>query len=282
MFGEPRIEESMSHPPGSGEAQNDPGTTPDGAATEALLAEGLRLYEQAEAAGASLRFIGSLAVQLTCPQWKHLATDLGRRRSIDIDFVGYSKEQNRLTAVFTEAGFQIHPSVRHSQEYGVKRLIFEPPGHHPKVDVFLDDLIMAHTVSFAGRLGMSAPTVSLVDLLLSKLQIHEMTRNDLVDLVILLTEHEVGRAGAAIDGDHVGRVMGRDWGFFHTASTNLAALESALDGFAQLPNESATRVRTQIERLRRILAESPKSSRWKMRARVGTRVRWYEEVSEVT
>ena len=68
---------------------DDPGTTPDGAATEALLVEGLRLYGQAEAAGASLRFIGSLAVQLTCPQWKHLATDLGRRRSIDINFVGY-------------------------------------------------------------------------------------------------------------------------------------------------------------------------------------------------
>lgn len=66
----------MSHPPGSGGAPDDPGTTPDGKATEALLIEGLRLYGQAEAAGASLRLIGSLAVQLTCPQWKHLATDL--------------------------------------------------------------------------------------------------------------------------------------------------------------------------------------------------------------
>jgi hypothetical protein len=41
-------------------------------------------------------------------------------------------------------------------------------------------------------------------------------------------------------------------------------------------------VRAQIEGLRADLAAAPKSRRWKVRAKVGTRKRWYEQVQEVS
>jgi hypothetical protein len=49
-----------------------------------------------------------------------------------------------------------------------------------------------------------------------------------------------------------------------------------------LDPELTARVRTQIETLRAHLAEAPKSRRWKMRAKVGTRKRWYQQVEEVS
>ena len=54
----------------------------------------------------------------------------------------------------------------------------------------MDELVMAHTLSYRDRLELSAPTLPVTDLLLSKLQVHEMTANDLIDMTILLLEHE--------------------------------------------------------------------------------------------
>jgi hypothetical protein len=249
--------------------------------SQAVLEEGMALYQRAEETGVTLRFVGSLAIQLTCPKWKHLAVDLERRPSRDIDFVGYAKEQRRIEDQFVEAGYVIHPAVKYSQEYGVKRLIFLPVEQDPHVDIFLDDLIMAHTVQFSGRLGLSKPTVSLVDLLLSKLQIHEITRNDLVDLVILLAEHDIGGVNEPIDGKYFASVLGHDWGFHYSASLNLATLRTAVTEFEVLPEVVVARVCQQIDELLRLMDSAPKSSRWKIRARVGPRVRWHEIVSEV-
>lgn len=250
--------------------------------TRAVLQEGAALFVLGEEAGVPLRFIGSLAVQMVCPSSRHLAGLLDRRPSLDIDFVGYAADERRIEAVFNDAGHTLHPAVKHSREYGIKRLIFVPPATEPKVDIFLDDLVMAHTVAFKGRLGLSSPTVSLVDLLLSKLQIHEMTRNDQIDLVILLADHDLSRNGGKIDGDYLSSVLGRDWGFHYSARANLQGLLAALEDFEQLTPEIKDRVAFRTNALLRVLDDAPKSSRWKMRARMGTRVRWYEDVQEVT
>ncbi len=73
----------------------------------------------------------------------------------------------------------------------MKRLIYEHPETHIKIDVFMDELVMAHTMHFKGRLDLDFPTIGLADLLLSKLQIHQITENDSIDTIVLLAEHEV-------------------------------------------------------------------------------------------
>jgi hypothetical protein len=63
--------------------------------------------------------------------------------------------------------------------------------------------------------------------------------------------------------------------------TNLEKLDAALDRYEALPEETAGVVHGRIATLRKRIDDAPKSGRWKLRARVGTRVRWYEEVQEV-
>jgi hypothetical protein len=250
--------------------------------TRAMLNEGLGLYQRAAERGLTLRFVGSLAVQMTCPAWRSLATTLGRRPSQDIDLVGLSREERRATEFFAGAGYELHPGIKHSREFGVKRLIFLPAGEGAKVDIFLDDLVMAHTVPLQGRLPDEQPTLSLVDLLLSKLQIHEMTRNDQIDLCILLAEHDLASRGGELDDRYLADLLGKDWGFWYSAVANLRDLEAALPGFGALPAEAAERVGERAAALVELLDATPKSGKWRMRARVGTRLRWYEDVQEVT
>ncbi len=70
-------------------------------------------------------------------------------------------------------------------------------------------------------------------------------------------------------------------GFWYTADLNLALLHESVQR-PGLDPDVAARVRTQIETLRAHLAEAPKSRRWKIRAKVGTRKRWYQQVEEVS
>jgi len=250
--------------------------------TQAVLAQGLDLLERASAAGLTLRLIGSLAVQLTCPQWRSLAITLDRRPSQDVDLVGLSREERRTDRFFAEAGYTLHPAVKHSREFGVRRLVFESTTGGPKVDIFLDDLVMAHTVPLQGRLDIPGPTVNIADLLLSKLQIHEMTRNDQVDLCILLAEHDLTSHGGTLDDGRVTDLLGKDWGFWYSAMTNLEALVAALPGLEGLPTEAAELVRARSASLVSVLQDCPKSTRWRLRARAGSKKRWYDEVQEVT
>ena len=106
--------------------------------------------------------------------------------------MAYWKDKRQVAALFEERGYLLDPSVRQAQEFGVKRFVYEHPDNHLKADVFCDDLVMAHTIPFGGRLELGGPAITVTDLLLTKLQIHEFTDNDLIDCMVLLAEHQPG------------------------------------------------------------------------------------------
>ena len=251
------------------------------ASTPPVGIEATELQQIAEGRGITMRLVGSLAIALRCPHERGLLTLLGRRPPRDIDLIAYSTEEKKIAGLLAERGYESHPSVSHSREWGVKRLIYTHPAQGFKVDVFLDELVMAHTIGFAGRLELEPYTVPLADLLLSKLQIYRITENDLIDLVVLFAEHDLGPAPAGIDAARVASVLGADWGFFHGASQNLDGLDDAIARFDVLPTATSERVRDRVARLRVALKEAPKTSRWRLRARIGTRAPWYEHVDDV-
>ncbi|MEX2135611.1 MAG: hypothetical protein WEB29_01445 [Chloroflexota bacterium] len=228
----------------------------------------------------TLRLIGSLAVSLRCETTRHLTELLGRRVPRDIDFVGYSTQAEPIEKLFASRGYLLHPAVRNSREWGVKRLIYTDAIGH-KVDVFLDELVMAHTITFAGRLERDERTVSLADLLLSKLQIHRITENDLIDMVVLLGAAGFGPGEDQIDLAYIAGIMAADWGFFHTTLANLAKLGEAVERYSALSGEVAATVRARARELAEAIEAAPKTTRWRLRARIGTRVPWYEDVEEV-
>jgi hypothetical protein len=241
-----------------------------------------RLLHEAEDRRLTLRLTGSLGVSHHSQGSRELLALLGRRPYRDIDLMGAWKQQRAVCHLFEERGYFPDPDIRQAQEFGSKRLIYQHPDTGIKVDVFMDDLVMAHTVPFGARLELDSPTISVTDLLLSKLQIHEITENDLIDMVVLLADHRLGPGDReAVDDAYVAGLLGKDWGFWWTTMSNLEKLDGALDRYRALPPATADLVRERVATLRRRVDEAPKSGRWKLRARVGTRVRWYEEVQEV-
>lgn len=250
--------------------------TPDAVAAEAVEIQRLSAEQDI-----TVRLIGSLAIAHRCPDHRWLMAVLGRRPPRDIDFVTYSSNERSLHELLVRRGYVLHPSVIHSREWGVKRLIYTHSAHDGKVDVFLDQLVMAHTIDFTGRLEREPVTVSLADLLLSKLQIYRITSNDFIDLTVLLAETELGSGPDDIGLARVGEVLGNDWGFAHGAKLNLAQLTEVITGNADLDPVIAARVRARTTRLIEEIDSAPKSMRWRLRDRIGDRAAWYEHVDDV-
>ena len=244
--------------------------------------EATRLVQCAAEQSLLLRITGSVAVHLHCTQHNRLMSDLGRRPFYDIDFWGRDRDHQLIDAFFHAQGYQADPAARGLREWGIKRQIFGHPDTGIKIDVFMDALVMAHSIKFLDRLELADPCVPLADLVLSKLQIHEITTNDLIDLTVLFAEHDIDRNdSASIDLDRIIDVLCDDWGFWYTADQNLVSLHAWVER-PGVDAEVSARVRARIEALRTALAEAPKSRRWRLRAKIGVRKRWYEPVEQVS
>jgi hypothetical protein len=241
----------------------------------------MRLIEAASSQGLHLRATGSIAIRMHSQKNASFLDAMGRRRFRDIDFWGYAKEQKAIEHLLEKDGYLADPAIKQAHEWGVKRLIYENPQTHVKIDVFMDELVMAHTIHFKGRLDVDYPTIGLADLLLSKLQIHQITENDFIDTIVLLAEHQMGSGDRElIDMRYIVDIMRNDWGFTHTVLDNLKKTHEAV-GRYDLPEEIAGQVRTTITAMAEQIESAPKTTRWKLRARVGTRSKWYEDVDDV-
>jgi len=247
-----------------------------------FLEFGKGLIDIGEKQGVTLRLLGHLAVREHVARHIELLDHLERIPTHDVDFMGYSKEQNKADLMFTEVGYEPDPSVAFSQEYGVKRLIYHHRETKVMVEVFLDELSMSHTINFLGRLELDHPTISLVDLFLSKLQIQEINEKDIKDLIVLLAEHDFGSGDRdLIDLDYFLKIMSNDWGFCHTVTTNLDKLKDWVCQYDVITNEIREIVNVKLDDLLSRIENEPKSLRWKVRAKIGTRVKWYQDVNEV-
>jgi len=249
---------------------------------EELLAIARGLVEQGARHGVTLRILGHLAVREHVHTHRDLIELMQRIPTHDIDFMGYSSQHKQADQLFIKTlGYKPDPAVAFSQEYGIKRLIY----HHENgvmAEIFMDELRMAHTLDFRGRLELDSPTISLVDLLLSKLQIQQLTEKDIKDMIVLLAEHDLGPGDREkIDFGYLLKLIREDWGLYYTVHTNLGKVRQFLVSYAVLGEEVVVRVGARLDELLRRMEDEPKSLRWKARARIGTRLKWYEEVENV-
>ncbi len=245
-----------------------------------LLAEADQLLAESARRGLVLRLVGSAAVLRHCEHCRRAVGALRREPPRDLDFFAYSKQQRELGQMFTDLGYRADPSVAYSQEYGIDRLIYTGHAAAAKVDVFLDALRMSHTIEFKTRLDCTPPTAPTADLLLAKLQIHEITEKDVKDMAALLASHPPGDGlQGTIEMRHIVNLMSRDWGLCYTALENLTIAEDLLAEWSPVGKVTVAAT-VGIEALRERIELAPKTLRWKARARIGTRVRWYEDVGD--
>jgi hypothetical protein len=127
-------------------------------------------------------------------------------------------------------------------------------------------------------------TLDLTDLLLSKLQIVELNEKDAQDVLYLCSAHPVadGDEPGTIGLDRIRSIVGNDWGWWRTATRNLDRITALASGDGQglIPAGGQHEAVQQLRVLRDAMDTAPKSLRWKTRARVGERVRWYEVPEE--
>jgi hypothetical protein len=228
---------------------------------------------------ATIRVIGSLAFRRRCPDYRHIEYENGRFLT-DIDFVTYSRDIPSVQDIFEEMGWQENMNIL--RLFGDKRRIFYHPELPLHSDIFLDRLRFCHEIDFRGRLELDSPTIPLVDLLLEKLQIVEINRKDLVDIMVLMSQYPVRDAPDArdcIDGARVAAICGADWGWWRTATMNIAKAGEFSGSF--LPAPGAGIVRERLDNLRSMIEARPKGLGWRLRSIIGDRMRWYREVEEV-
>lgn len=234
--------------------------------------EGERLAQAAQAAGLALKLVGGVAIWVSCPSARSgpLARTYG-----DADFVGRGSDRKRINEFMAEQGYEADKLF--NAIHGATRLNFHDPARGRPIDILLDRFVMAHELELGESLKSADLTLQLADVLLTKLQVVTLNRKDLVDVTALLLDHGFGPGDISMQ--RILDVTRSDWGFEHTIHRTLATLHTRIGDFS-LPAESTSRILSRADELEAALNAAPKTVAWKMRARVGERVKWYQEPEE--
>lgn len=237
------------------------------------------ILKSSKESGILLRVIGSLAFQMHCPQFGYLQAAMGRAYT-DIDFAAYGKQSKQIQELLTSLGYRENREIFINSEG--ERAIFDKPETGLHVDVFYEKLDFCHTISWKDRLEVDSPTIPLAELLLEKMQIVKLNEKDVIDTIMLLLEHPLGDSDdESINIKRVATLCADDWGLWRTTTMNLDKVQKLAQGYEQLTPEQKAKVEEQVRAALTRLEAEPKSLAWKLRAKVGDRVKWYKDVDEV-
>jgi hypothetical protein len=245
---------------------------------ELLYQEHQRIIAGAAQSAVTLRLLGALAFELRCPHQTNLRKELGRQLS-DLDYMSLTRQWDQVVSLITGLGYSF--DERRAMLHGHDRLIF----FHPeglRVDVFFDKLDMCHSLDLRERLDVNDQTLSLADLLLEKLQIVRITEKDIIDMIALFLEYPLSMDEQGINASYISKRLAWDWGFYHTAKTNLLRLrDEFLHSNTQLNEADRGTVHERISALLERIEAAPKTTKWKVRQKIGTSVKWYKDVGDL-
>jgi hypothetical protein len=267
------------------------------------VAEAKRLIGLAQTRGLVLRALGGVAVCLQAPEGNLRLPRLVK----DIDLAAVKGSHKNTIKVVLEAGYladEMFNALR-----GSRRLLFGDPVNGRHLDVFVGGFSMCHEIPLTSRLDRDALTIPREELVLSKLQIVQLTENDQSDIFNLFFHNEVSTAEvgtakvgtaevstakvgtakiitsgddgrpAAISASFIAALCAGDWGLWRTCQLNIGRSLESLGTSALEPEERAV-VAERLEALRDRIEAEPKPLKWRMRNQVGDRVRWYNEPEE--
>ncbi len=233
-----------------------------------VVLEADRILAAAGGAKVTTRLLGGVAVA------KHFHNSLPpqlNRTYGDIDVMVSGKEVRKLREVLLGLGYEANRPF--NSLHGDRRMQFFDLENHRHLDVLVDVFEMCHKLEDIA-LTSHPQTLSPGDLLLTKLQVVQVTEKDLIDSSALIYEHEVRHGpGDVIDIDRLRDVTRKDWGWYTTIVDNLVRLNNFV---AQaLSADDGKVVVERVAALTAALESAPKTIKWKARASVGRRVPWY-------
>jgi hypothetical protein len=248
-------------------------TTEAGAPVADVIAEAERISAAARTARVPVKLVGGAAVNLHSPSARQPPL---KRKYGDLDFVAPSKQRAQVQKLFDSLGYQ--GDLRFNTLNGHQRLLYLDGVNGRQIDIFIDRMRMCHVIELADRLGGDDACLTPADLLLSKLQVFEVNMKDLVDAIALLLDHPIAdHDNDAINAAYLARLLAQDWGLYRTLQLNTERVRQTAK---ELPVASAT-IEQRLDQLWERIEAQPKSLKWRLRARVGDRMSWYQLPEEV-
>lgn len=263
-----------------------------------LITDSNDIVSRAQKKGVIVRILGGVAIYMKIRDNADLLStykNLERRGDgnatiPDLDLAAYRKQRNEVSKICTnEMHFKMDPMV--SMFVGENRLRFYNQVSNYPVDVFLSKLEFSHDVNFGespnkGRLELDFPTISPTDLVLAKMQIHDINLKDLVDMIILTLRCEVTskESSTGINGSYISDILSNDWGFWYDFGENVKKIMSYSErksSEGKLSPAFHTDVRDKLEVLLRMSENTEKTKKWRAGAAVGTGKPWYRDVEEL-
>lgn len=196
----------------------------------------------------TLRVMSGVAVYLTCPS---IETHPALQRQIkDVDFVAPRTQWDALAEIFQAQGAA-------PREKKPNAWLFDQAGipielRSPRFDY----------ADASPRLALAAPTLSVTDLVLFKLQRQPFAERDIQDAIALLLDHRVTQEEAAdqINHPYIAHLCKSNWNLFHRVYDNTVTLEKILDQYIE--PEEAQLVWRRIELIQGDMDQQPKSLGW--------------------
>jgi hypothetical protein len=238
------------------------------------VVESRRLVASAAHAGLTVRLLGGVAVRMQAPA----ETALPPRPIGDIDLATRQGGWRALADFLISAGYAGDDMFNALN--GARRLLFFDHVNNRKLDVFVGEFTMCHAIPIADRLHRDPMTIPLAELLLTKLQIVQLTERDLRDIYSLSYHHHISDGdGSGIEADFIADLCAKDWGLWRTSTSTIEQSLARVPDYP-MPVEASQLVAERLRALLKVVEQAPKSARWKLRSRVGDRVRWYNEPEE--
>lgn len=239
-----------------------------------ILSEADRIQYFAKERDVILRLFGGVGVWFSSPS----ATKPQYARSYnDLDFVGLRRQSREIERLFSDLGYS--PKEVFNKLQGDSRLMFLDDKNGRRIDVFLDKFVMCHEFDLRDRLVLAERTIPLSDLLMTKLQIVEINKKDILDVTMLVLDNPLfegkSPSSAGLDLSRITSYTSADWGIYKTLTMNVAKTVQILPEL-HLSDEERNVVLERLGRITNAIESAPKSFSWKMRAKIGERKRWYE------
>jgi hypothetical protein len=232
----------------------------------------LDLVDKLELSGTPVRIFGGTAFTLGA-YWDQV---YGSSRPLrDIDFVTSRDDLDRVLAHISHLGGTVDHSSLLSNDSRLARIFYQGV----KVDLYSDPLYLNQRIEIGTRLTLDRYTLAGADLLATKLQIEKRTNRDIQDVFAFLA---VSFFSSSDDDGHVNvnrivELCSGNWGFYFACARFLSAVEGFMS-VVNLPADARIFAMKNILFIWSAIIHTQKGVWWKVRDRIGCRLKWYSDV----